>query len=107
MNKELKKEIDLLIIKIKDSTIYKEYISVLNKVNKSDDINRLVDEIKDIEKKLVRTPSIVLEESLKSKQQELNDIPLYQDYKEKLEELNNMLLTVKEKFDDFIIELLI
>ena len=47
------------------------------------------------------------EMELKQKQAELNDIPIYLDYKDKIEELNNVLLTVKDKFDSFIEELII
>ena len=44
---------------------------------------------------------------IEQKQAELNDIPIYLDYKDKIEELNNVLLTVKDKFDSFIEELII
>ena len=44
---------------------------------------------------------------MEQKQAELNDIPIYLDYKDKIEELNNVLLTVKDKFDSFIEELII
>ncbi len=102
MNKDIKEEIDVLINKIKSSDIYIKYSDLLNKVNKSETINNLVDEIRNLEKQLVRTPSISLEEKLKIKEKELNEIPLYLDYKEKLIELDNMLLLVKDSFDKFI-----
>ena len=107
MNNELKYEIDLLITKIKDSEEYKEYLNLLDQLKESELINNLVDEIREINKKSVKTPSIKLEEELKLKQKKLNEIPLYQDYIEKLEILNNMLLLVKDKFDKYIETLLI
>lgn len=107
MNNELKTEIDLLITKIKDSNEYKEYLNLLEQLKDSNLINNLVEEIRNINKKLVKTPSIKLQEKLALKQKELNEIPLYQDYIEKLEILNNMLLLVKDKFDKYIETLLI
>lgn len=107
MNNELKKEIDLLILKVKESNEYKEYFYLLEQVKNSDIINNLVDEIRNINKKIVKNPSIKLNDELLIKQKELNEIPLYQDYKDKLEILNNMLLLVKDKFDNYIETLLI
>lgn len=107
MNNEIKSEIDLLILKIKSSDIYKKYIQLEDKVNKCKDIKLLVDDIKILEKKLVKTPSLDLEQQLNKKMEELNKMPLYLDYKESLEELNNMLLIVKNRFDKFVYELVL
>ena len=107
MNDEIINEINIFVKTIKDSKIYKEYITLLGKVNKSEEIKVIVTDIRNIQKKLVKNPSIELENILKQKQAELNDIPIYLDYKDKIEELNNVLLTVKDKFDSFIEELII
>ncbi len=48
-----------------------------------------------------------LENKLKEKEDKLNNIPLYLDYKDKLNELNNLLLVVKNKIDNYIKEILI
>ena len=107
MNNEVINEIDNLINIIKENTIYKEYIEFLNKVNNSNEIKELTNEIRKLNKELVLTPSIELEEKLKLKEIELDEIPLYLEYKYKLEDLNNMLVVIKNKVETFIKDILI
>ena len=107
MNNEVINEIDNLINIIKENTIYKEYIEFLNKVNNSNEIKELTNEIRKLNKELVLTPSIELEEKLKLKEIELDEIPLYLEYKYKLEELNNILTIIKNKVEVFMKDILI
>lgn len=107
MNNEVINEIDNLIQTIKKSNTYKEYLDLLTKVNSSTQIKDLTNDIRKLNKELVLTPSIELEEILKIKEKELNDIPLYLEYKYKLEELNNMLTIIKNKVDVFMKDILI
>ena len=107
MNNEVINEIDVLVNTIKSSDIYKEYIDLLNKVSNSNEIKELTNEIRKINKELVLTPSIELEEKLKLKEKELNEIPLYLEYKYKLEELNNKLTVIKNKVEVFMKDILI
>ena len=107
MNNNVIDEINNLINSIKDSNIYKEYKDLELKISKNEDIKLLIGDIRTLNKRLVKTPSINLENELKLKIKELNDIPLYSEYKEKLDELNNLLLVIKNKMDSFVKELLI
>lgn len=107
MNKEVISKIDTLINTIKSSNEYKEYIELLDKVNLSNEIKELTNEIRLINKKLVLTPSVELEGLLKEKEKELNEIPLYLEYKYKLEELNNMLTIIKNKVEVFMKDIII
>ena len=107
MNNEVINEIDVLVSTIKSSDIYKEYIDLLKKVSSSNEIKELTNEIRKINKELVLTPSIELEDKLKLKEKELNEIPLYLEYKYKLEELNNMLTIIKNKVEVFMKDILI
>ena len=107
MNKELLSCIDIFIDTIKDSDVYKEYLDLSYKVSKCSDINILPKKIKDMEKYLVKYPSIEKEDELNNLISELNSIPLYQDYKDKCSELNYILSLVKDKFDNFVSDLLV
>lgn len=107
MNKKVIDRIDNLVNSIKNSNEYKEYIEILSKVNSCDEINTLTNDIKKLNKELVKKPSVELELLLKNKEKELNSIPLYLEYKYKLEDLNNLLLVVKNRVDNFVSELII
>ena len=107
MNKELLSCIDIFIDTIKDSDVYKEYLDLSYKVSKCSDINILTKKIKDMEKYLVKYPSIEKEDELNNLMSELNIIPLQQDYKDKCSELNYILSLVKDKFDNFVSDLLV
>ena len=50
MNNEIINEINIFVKTIKDSKIYKEYITLLEKVNKSEEIKVLVTDIRNIQK---------------------------------------------------------
>ena len=56
---------------------------------------------------MVLNPSVELEEAISKKEKELNQIPLYLEYKYKLEELNNMLTVIKNKVEVFMKDILI
>lgn len=107
MNKEVINKIDVLVDSIKNSKEYLEYTDILEKVNKNKEIKELVFEIKKINKELVLKPSNTLESLLKEKEDKLNSIPIYLEYKYKLNDLNNLLLVVKNKIDNFVNDLVI
>ena len=107
MNKEVINKIDVLVDSIKNSKEYLEYTDILEKVNKNKEIKELVFEIKKINKELVLKPSNTLETLLKEKEDKLNSIPIYLEYKYKLNDLNNLLLVVKNKIDNFVNDLVI
>lgn len=109
---DISKDFDELIDLIKDSEIYKEYKKLELKVKKNKDINRLVSIIKKLQKEAVNAEHKknydLLEQKNKeisSKNIELNNVPLYNDYVDKMNELNELLVTIKNKFDLFIKEL--
>lgn len=106
---EIKKEIDGLIDLIVESSLYKNYRNILERMEKSDDINKLIEEIKLLQKKAVReeyahdqkaqdeTETLLIERN-----KELNNIPLYQEYLVVVEELNDMFLNIRDKVQDVI-----
>ena len=107
MNDRVKEKIDSLIRSIESSDIYKEYSILESKLNKNEYIKGLIKDIKSLNKKMVRTPSLKIKKELEEKEKELNSIPIYLEYIDKKEELNNLLTVVKNNMDQFIKEILI
>jgi cell fate (sporulation/competence/biofilm development) regulator YmcA (YheA/YmcA/DUF963 family) len=102
------KEINELIITIKGTDTYKNYLHILNQVEDSEDINHLVSEIKKLQQDAVKEESInhqdkvlELDKIINSKINELNNIPLYIDYINACNEVNNLLNLTKEKFQTY------
>lgn len=97
-----------LITTIKNSKIYINYLHILKQVEKNNDINEIVNDIKNIQKEIVKEEHIHkkdtkgLEEALDKKKKELYSIPLYQDYIEASNELNDMMKQVNKRLQDYI-----
>ena len=98
-------DFDELINLIKDSDIYKDYKSLECRVSQNKDIDELVNKIKKIQKEAVKAEAEGNKSLLKELNRqvedlyiELNNIPLYNEYEDKMNELNNMLLIIKNKF---------
>lgn len=108
----LELEFNELINIIKDTKEYKNYVSLKDRLESNDDISSLVKEIKDLQKESVRLESkgqdfSKVDLDIKQKLVYLNNIPVYNDYIESLELLNDILVLVKNRFDKFIEELLL
>lgn len=111
---DIVKDFDELIELIKDSDIYKEYKCIEQQVSINEDIKLLTDEIKALQKEAVNAEYKnnyeklkLSNEEIKNKYVELYKIPLYNDYIDKIDELNNLLGIIKSKFDSFIKELVL
>ncbi len=111
---EINGDIDHLIELIKTNEIYINYIKLEELLSNSDDINILIDEIKKLQKEAVNAEYKQdyeklneKEKTLKIKYNELNNVPLYNDYIESKEELNNLLMIIKNKFDSLVDKLVL
>ncbi len=106
---ETKKEIDALIDLIKKSKIYTNYQHITKQMDKSKDINRLINEIKKLQKKAVSEEHNGNELELKKTEtiiegvkKELDDIPLYQEYLFVVGELNDMISNIRNTIENVI-----
>ena len=97
-----------LVSYIKNTSSYKNCISIKEKMDKNEEICRLVNDIKILQKKYVK--SNYLDKELKNEldelEQRLNEIPIYVEYINNLEEVNKMIDFVKDELNDYFTTLL-
>ena len=109
MNNKILNEVDKIIEFIKESADYKDYIYLKDKLSKHEKANNLINEIKTLQKQAVKQEinkmdTKELDNKIKEKLDELNKIPLYRDFIDKQEILNDMYQAIKNKLDDYFYE---
>ena len=111
MNNKIIKEVDKIIDYIKKSDTYKDYIFLEDKLSKHDKANSLINEVKKYQKILVKKELNKedisdLENKINSNLEELNKIPLYVEYINKQEELNDLYQQIKNNLDEYFYSIL-
>lgn len=92
---------DNLISSIKNSSKYKKYIELRNKMRENEEIMEIISDIKSLQKELVKEQSIGndishIDEKIKEKLMFLESFPLYLEYSYLEEDLNIMFQLIKE-----------
>lgn len=91
---------------IKNSPEYLECIDLKKKMDSNEEITKLIKDIKVLQKKLLRTDSIEVQEELDSKINRLNEIPLYSIYNQKLNVINEKISYVNDELNDYFYKVL-
>lgn len=103
---ELNNSLDELIATIKDSSEYQACISLKEKMKKSDDVVRLVNEVKMLQKEYVKSNyDSNIKDELDKFIEELNAIPIYSIYNQNLEKVNGMIDYVRDSLNDYFYKL--
>ena len=102
MDKALNDVIDC----IKNSPEYIECVELKKKMDSNEEINKLIKDIKLLQKKLLRTDSIEVQEELDSKINRLNEIPIYSIYNQKLNVINEKISYVNDELNDYFYKVL-
>lgn len=95
-----------LINCIVNSKEYIDCIEIKKKMESNEDINSRIKRIKVLQQKYLRTPSIEIEEELKTLEKELNDIPLYVMYNQNLSLVNEKISFINDELNDYFYKLL-
>ena len=101
MEKKLSKAINEVVSVITESDEFKECIELKMKMEENGEIKELVQAIKILQKKYVRTLDDDVKTELDQKEERLNNIPLYNSYQKKLAEVNKKIDFVKEELNDY------
>ena len=104
----LNQKIDDLFDAIYCSSEYQEYVEISKSIDNNDDIKKLVNDIKRLQKKSVRLEN-KKDDSYKEvdlvinkKIAELNSIPLYQEYIKRMDKLNDILAESTFQIEKYI-----
>ena len=102
----MNKELDELVSYIKNTSSYKNCISIKKKMDKNEEICSLIDEIKSLQKKYVKSNyDDSIKEELDKLESRLNSIPIYVEYNNNLEKVNEMIELVKDELNDYFTDL--
>ena len=106
MNDNILKEIDNIVSFIKDSSEYKEYLLLKEKSEKNEKVKALISEIKTFQKEAVKRKINnldfdELDQKINNNLDELNKIPLYVEFINIQEELNDMYQGIKNRLDEY------
>ena len=101
MNKEILNKVLEIIEYIKNTPDYKGYLKAKELLDKDIKLKELIEKIKQTQKLLVKTKDLKLEKELEKLNQELNNNPLYIEYNNYLNEVNNMLIIFENKINKY------
>lgn len=95
---------------IENSNLYKEYKKMSSILSKDEEIKKLIDEIKELEKQATYLEQIgdekykEIDEEIKRKADILNNKHIYQEYLEKMDEFNNELAMSSKIIESYVSE---
>lgn len=101
MNNEIKEKLNDIIELIEQSNEYQKCLEIKRQMSKNDYLNKLIIEIKQLQKKVVRFNDNKIKQELTRKMQELEQIPIYQEYNNYLNIVNYKLDFIKSSLNEY------
>ncbi len=106
----MESKLEELFHSIEESKVYKEYLEIKNILNKDEDIKKIIDEIKELEKQATYLEHIgdskykEIDKEIVKKSEILNNKPVYQEYLNRMNELNDELAISSNMISKYIYE---
>ena len=98
----VKSRVEELVSYIQNTKEYQNCIQIREKMKNNLELQKLIEEIKDNQKKYIRSGyDTRIKEHLDSLEKQLEDIPIYSVYLENLERVNEMISYVQERLNDY------
>lgn len=102
LNKNTKKALDEVISAILDSEEYQKCVELKEKMKNDDDLLILIDEVRSIQKKYIRSYyADSVKKDLDIKIEQLNHIPTYVEYNYYLEKVNQQIDIVRNFLNQY------
>ena len=95
---------------IENSNLYKEYLKMRDILNQDKEINKIIDEIKELEKQATYLENIgdekykEIDDEIKKKAEILNNNQVYQEYLNKMEAFNDELAISSKMIEKYVEE---
>lgn len=106
LNKEIESSLEDIINYIINSKEYIKCIKIKKKMSNNKDIQRQIDDIKKLQKKYVIEKNESIKKELELKEKKLYETPIYSEYNNNLEIVNNMITLVKDELNDYFYNIL-
>jgi len=97
----IEKEIDDLFNELESSDLYKNYKNVKKQLEENTELNKILTEVKRLQKIAVNEKDKQVELELKKLYEELDNYPLYQSYLSIKEELEEQLQHISFTLNDY------
>ena len=99
MNNDIIKKVDEIIRTIEESTIYQKYLDLKNQIDKNKELKTLINEVRVLQKDIVH--KVKEKDVLENKLNELNSHPLYIEYINTLDEINNTFSIIENNLNNY------
>ena len=102
--------LEALFNSIESSHVYQEYLKIKDILNKDEAIKKTIDEIKELEKQATYLEYLgddkykEIDEEIKKKADTLNDNPVYKEYLNRMDELNDELAISSKMIEKYVEE---
>lgn len=106
----IESKLNKLFDTIENSKEYKDYLSIGKSLKKDARVNILINEIKNLQKKSTKLEYEKndsykeIDKEIEKKVEELNQIPAYQEYLNKMNEFNDILAMSSKMIEDYVDE---
>jgi len=106
-NKEILKKVDEIVLYIKNTKAYQDYLKAESLLQDDANVCELIEKIKRYQKELVNNKGKKDELELKINDclNKLNTNPIYLEYKENQDEINNMLVIFENKLNKYFTDI--
>ena len=101
MSEDINKQLNDIISYIQNTKEYKTCIKLKEQMSNNDNINKLVSEIKKLQKEYIKRKDDSIKKQLDLLEDELNQIPIYNIYNKNLEIVNDMISYVKDELNNY------
>ena len=99
LNKEILDKVDEIIQNIENSDVYKKYLFLKSQIDNNKELKKLINEVRVLQKDIVH--HVKNKKELEEKLNELNTHPLYLEYINTLDEINNIYGIIESNLNNY------